>query len=116
MKFYTGLPITSPLELSMLHITTTFAPMVKTGRLKMHERVATGNIVEVVYWANCNKTVALVSCPVANDRFKYWTGNGFIYDYEYKPHITLCDDNRVDEFKRLEGSWFRTGPEYLRMF
>lgn len=115
MKFYTGLPIVQPNELKGLHITTMFAPLVATGRMFAGSSRYFGKVIAVEYWPRCNKTVAIVECHGAVARFDYWKSQGFVYDYEYRPHITLGDMDNVEFYKALVGIGFETTPEYLKI-
>lgn len=117
MKFYTGLPVVSPHQLAGHHITTMFAGVVKTDRLDLQSSTTLhcGRITGIEYWYNCNLTVAIVECKHAMSRFKYWTSQGFEYDYEYRPHISLCAGNWVKSKQHLIGVMFEVDAEYLRL-
>lgn len=116
MKFYAGLPVVSEQpELNGHHITTMFAPLIPTDRFHSGEATRSGRVESVVYWANCDKTVALVWCPYAGLRYGYWASKGFKHDFPYVPHVTLCDGDQAYHMQHLVGASFSVTREYIRI-
>lgn len=116
MKFYAGLPVVSEQpELNGHHITTMFATLIPTERFHSGEAARTGHVESVVYWPQCDKTVALVNCPYAGLRHAYWSKHGFKYDYAYVPHITICDGDQAYHMQHLVGVTFNVTREYIRL-
>lgn len=120
IKFYAGLPINSQCgAINGGHITTMFSGLVPTGRMETTPTsvvTSFGSVVAVEYWPGPNKTVALVDCPCAITAHNNWKSHGFKYDYEYRPHITICDGDETERYQSIVRTKFTVGSEYIRLF
>lgn len=115
--FYTGLKILEK-GFEDKHITTMFSPFVGKGAFSTTSKSDNAVITKIEYWENSGVIVALVDCPLAFERYHFFSSLGYVYDYEYKPHITLeySNKNLVDKYSHLIGKKLKVGNEYFKPF
>ena len=103
-------------ELKRKHITTMFSEFTGIGKISTTTHQGQARITDVVFWENANVIVALVDCPLAMQRFEFFSKMGYKYDLKYRPHITI-EKNSIDtseKYKHLIGSVINVGQEYFK--
>lgn len=98
------------------HVTLCFCDANKGGKVSTNSGQDDATISDVVYWPHVDLTVLLVDSEFAHDRYNYYKENGYTYDHEFIPHITVGKGDVVEDFKRLIGFEFYLGEEYIRIF
>lgn len=99
------------------HVTLSFCEMTpKMNKVSTSKTESICRVDSVVYWPKPNITVGLVSSMFITNRFEYWQKNGYTYDHEFIPHITLGSGDVVSEFSHLIGEALPVHSEYFRIF
>ena len=96
------------------HITLCFCDANKSGKVSTHHGHGIATVIDVVYWERVDLTVALVDCDLAIERHEYYKANGYGYDHDFIPHITIGKGNLADEMLSLKGDKLVVGNEYVR--
>lgn len=76
-----------------------------------------GVIKDIVYWEKSNVTVALIENKDRNlyKAKKLCEDAGFNYDMEFIPHVTLGENNLVEENLLLKGEFISFASPYIRL-
>ncbi len=102
------------------HLTVMFAPLKATPRFYLdvagiltHET----EVIDVVYWAHVDLTVALVNNTSSiQHRFDTYSNDlGFEYDYDFVPHVTLGSGNITKKYSYLKNTDIDLFDEYIKI-
>lgn len=113
--FHTALRVLDN-ELKDKHITTMFSEFIGQGAFSTSTEDDIAIITDIVFWEDAGVVVALVDCDLAHKRYQFFVDQGYKYDYEYKPHITLeyTKINKINDYKNLIGKKVLVGMEYFK--
>jgi hypothetical protein len=105
-------------ELKGKHITTMFSPFIGEGKISTSNQVGDAIITDVLFWENANVIVAIVDCPLALERYAFFSNMGYVYDLKYIAHITIekTDKDNSNAYKHLIGNKVSVGEEYFKPF
>ncbi len=98
------------------HVTLAFMQPTRTKKASTTQNTGNGTVIDIVYWENCDLTVALIQSDFVMQRFQYWQSLGYSYEYEFKPHFTLAKGNCVDYYSYLISKEIVLGEEYFRLY
>lgn len=98
------------------HITLCFCETKKSGKVSTHNGNGVATVIDVVYWERVDLTVALVDCDLAMERHEYYKSNGYDYDHEFIPHVTIGKGDLVADNLAINGERLIVGNEYIRIF
>ncbi len=98
------------------HITLCFCDAKKSGKVSTLNGRGDAKITSIEYWSRVNLTVALVDCELAHLRNKYYSDNGYSYDHEFIPHLTICEGDSSKQHEHLLGHELEVVNEYVRIF
>lgn len=118
VHFTSALRVLDAGELSIddLHITTCFAKLGRTKKCCTTSERGVAKVLKIEHWTNCDLTVAIVECELAEQRNKYFRENGFQTDENYIAHITLAKHDEREKFAHLLDREFSVGDEYIRLY
>ena len=113
--FHTALKVLDN-ELKDKHITTMFSEFSGNGAFSTSTEEDLAIITDIVFWEKAGVVVALVDCDLAHKRHQFFVNQGYKYDYEYKPHITLeyTKKDKTNKYKHLIGKRLWIGMEYFK--
>ncbi|MGL5014332.1 MAG: hypothetical protein ACRC6V_08605 [Bacteroidales bacterium] len=97
------------------HITTSFTK-VKKGLPKLktlNTKAEVAFVTDIEYLKGGDVTVARIFSDTAWADFLYYQELGLEYEYEFKPHITLCKGNHADKYNHLIGESVIMGEAYI---
>lgn len=96
------------------HITTSFTNCTrKLQKISTSNVACSGVVVAVEYWAEPNVTVARIDSDQVVKRHNELMELGLDYGYEFKPHITICEDDLADSVQGLVGATVIICDEYV---
>lgn len=113
--FHTALKVLDT-ELKGKHITTMFSEFSGKGSFFTSTKEDIATITDIAFWEHAGIIVALVDCNLAFERYQFFTKQGYKYELEYIPHITLEYTNKdnTDKFSQLIGKKLLVGMEYFK--
>lgn len=102
------------------HITVAFCDPLESDKLFCLQAVEALPIVAVVqsveFWPQANITVARFVGETFEDVKGVFENAGFTYnDHAFKPHVTLCEGDKVEEHSHLVGQCVSPIDTYIRI-
>lgn len=104
-------------DLGDFHLTLCFMELKETSKLDLnfYTKNLHGKVAKIEYWDHVDLTVAIIDIPKDfGDIRNKLNKNGFTYNHEFKPHLTLCK-GKSDEYGWIVGNTVLFGDTYLRI-
>lgn len=107
-------------EEDQFHLTLMFAPLKATPRFYLQDLGLKSygcDVTDVVYWEHVGLTVALIkNKKTLQARFDMYSDDlGFVYDYEFVPHVTLGKGDLTSEYNYLIDTPVDLYGEYIKI-
>lgn len=100
------------------HLTICYMTVSETSKLNVNEIIpsqVSAKVTDIVYWERVNLTVALIDSEESKSAYQMLTNNGFTYDLDFIPHVTIGKGDKTEENINLIGKEIMIGNPYIRL-
>lgn len=100
------------------HLTICYMPASETSKLNFNEIMpshVSAKVTDVLYWERVNLTVALIDSEESRRAYQVLNRSGFTYDFEFIPHVTICQGDKTSEYRGIIGEEIIIGNPYIRV-